>query len=114
MNRKEFVQHTVANTISTYLHRYCNPWTIADAQEKCLRDAEKLADQVYGVITQKTEVVERPALPERTSPSLAKRRKAIPRTIDVAQEPPPPPKETRDESDNETIEEMIGRLTGNR
>lgn len=82
MTRKEFVQYTVANTIGTYLHRYCAPWTTAQAQEKCLADAERLADQVYGVIDAPVARTTAKALPARSS-SSAKRRKLPPAVIDV-------------------------------
>jgi hypothetical protein len=48
MTREEFVRVTVAQTIGVYLQRYCRPYTNEDAQVKCVEDAERLADRLYG------------------------------------------------------------------
>jgi hypothetical protein len=50
ISRQDFIRQTVANTLDTYLRIYCAPYTISEAQTRCIRDAEKLADEVYGVI----------------------------------------------------------------
>lgn len=48
-SRAEFVQSTVTATLSHYLAKYGVPThTVEDAHRRCLEDAEKLADQVFG------------------------------------------------------------------
>jgi hypothetical protein len=46
--RDEFVRQTVASTLAQYLQRYCAPYTIRDAQDKCIADACALADRLFG------------------------------------------------------------------
>jgi hypothetical protein len=48
MTREEFVQQTVSSTLEQYLQRYCAPYTIRDAQDKCIADACALADRLFG------------------------------------------------------------------
>ena len=50
MTRQEFVMQTVASTLKNYLDLFRPPHTTVDAQERCLADAERLADRVFGVI----------------------------------------------------------------
>lgn len=51
--REDFIRATVANTLSDYLKRFCSPYTIEQVQRKCIEDAEKLADKLYGTIEMK-------------------------------------------------------------
>lgn len=71
MNRDEFVQRTVSETISLYLQRFCAPHKIEDVQKRCITDANRLADLVYGVIDVNFEATEAP-LPQ---PARARRLK---------------------------------------
>ncbi|HKN11159.1 MAG TPA: hypothetical protein VJ376_17015 [Pseudomonadota bacterium] len=48
MTRDEFVRQTVSGTLAQYLQRYCAPYTIRDAQDKCIADACALADRLFG------------------------------------------------------------------
>jgi hypothetical protein len=48
MTRDEFVRQTVSSTLTEYLRRYCAPYTIRDAQDKCIADACALADRLFG------------------------------------------------------------------
>lgn len=50
ISRDEFVKQTVANTIATYLQKYVAPWTTEEVHAQCVNDANKLADQLYGVL----------------------------------------------------------------
>jgi hypothetical protein len=65
MTRNEFVAHTVANTLSVYLQRYCSPWKIEDAQLRCLQDAEKFADKIFGVVEMREPEISGQAKPKR-------------------------------------------------
>lgn len=49
-SRDEFVKQTVANTIASYLQKYVAPWTTEEVHAQCVNDANKLADQLYGVL----------------------------------------------------------------
>ncbi len=61
MKREDFVQLTVANTISRYLTVYCSPHPVETAHERCVADAEKLADRMWGVVVESSEeIVVRP------------------------------------------------------
>ena len=63
MKREEFIAQTVANTLPRYLDLYRPPHTTIDAQERCIADAERLADRVFGVIEAPAETIsERPRL----------------------------------------------------
>lgn len=50
ISRQDFIRQTVSNTLDTYLRIYCAPYTIQEAQARCIRDAERLADTVYGCV----------------------------------------------------------------
>ena len=56
MTRQEFVMQTVASTLKNYLDLFRPPHTTIDAQERCLADAERLADRVFGVLDAPAEV----------------------------------------------------------
>jgi len=56
MTRQEFVMQTVASTLKNYLDLFRPPHTTIDAQERCLADAERLADRVFGIIEAPAEV----------------------------------------------------------
>jgi hypothetical protein len=63
MKREEFIAQTVAATMSRYLDLYRPPHTTVDAQERCIADAERLADRVFGVLEAPAEgVSERPRI----------------------------------------------------
>ena len=47
---------TVASTLKNYLDLFRPPHTTIDAQERCLADAERLADRVFGIIEASAEV----------------------------------------------------------
>jgi hypothetical protein len=57
MTRQEFVMQTVASTLKNYLDLFRPPHTTIDAQERCIADAERLADRVFGVIEAPSEVI---------------------------------------------------------
>jgi hypothetical protein len=49
-SRDEFVKTTIMNTLGHYLKTFCAPCPVEEAHKRCLEDAEKLADRVYGTI----------------------------------------------------------------
>jgi hypothetical protein len=62
LSRDDFVRLTVSQTISEYMRRYCAPWSIEQAQTKCVQDAEALADRLYGAVEMPMAIS--PALPQ--------------------------------------------------
>jgi hypothetical protein len=48
LSREDFIRSTVAQTMSEYMRKYCAPYTIEQAQDRCIRDATRLADRLYG------------------------------------------------------------------
>jgi hypothetical protein len=74
MNRRDFIAYTVSSTLPEYLRRYCAPYTVSQAQAKCLADATALADQIYGAEVT-LEVVSPPQMtpPSRQLPTVRRR-----------------------------------------
>lgn len=50
ISREEFVRTTIMNTMDSYLRLFCAPHTVDEAHKRCIEDAEKLADRVYGCV----------------------------------------------------------------
>jgi hypothetical protein len=63
MNRADFIRYTVATTLPEYLRRFCAPHPVLTAHERCVEDAEKLADRLYGVVDMQAD--RSPALPPK-------------------------------------------------
>lgn len=56
VSREDFIRLTVANTIGEYLKPYqCDPAKIKKAHARCIHDANMIADELFGSVTEMVE-----------------------------------------------------------